>query len=93
MKAILMSIRPKWVEKIANGEKTVEVRKTVPKCDQPFKVYMYCTKEKTKTMNCSKARVLLTRLYATARSLASLCAMRFITSFKQERELCLPIKS
>lgn len=44
MKAILMSIRPKWVEKIASGEKTVEVRKTVPKCGTPFKVYMYETK-------------------------------------------------
>lgn len=43
MKSILMSIKPKWVEKIASGEKTVEVRKTVPKCGTPFKVYMYCT--------------------------------------------------
>ncbi len=30
-KAVLISIRPKWVEKIANGEKTIEVRKTKPK--------------------------------------------------------------
>lgn len=29
--AVLISIRPKWVEKIANGEKTIEVRKTRPK--------------------------------------------------------------
>ena len=28
MKAVMISIRPKWVEKIASGEKTVEVRKT-----------------------------------------------------------------
>lgn len=45
MKSILMSIKPKWIEKIARGEKTVEVRKSVPKCGAPFKVYMYCTKE------------------------------------------------
>lgn len=43
MKSILMSIQPKWVEKIINGEKTIEVRKTAPK-ETPFKVYIYCTK-------------------------------------------------
>jgi len=42
MKAILMSIQPKWVEKIISGEKTIEVRKTAPK-EVPFKVYIYCT--------------------------------------------------
>ncbi len=42
-KAVLISIRPKWVEKITNGEKTIEVRKTRPKLDTPFKCYIYCT--------------------------------------------------
>ena len=42
-KAVMLSIRPKWVEKIANGEKTIEVRKTRPKMDTPFKCYIYCT--------------------------------------------------
>lgn len=42
-KAVLISIRPEWVEKIARGEKTVEVRKTRPKLDAPFKCYIYCT--------------------------------------------------
>jgi predicted transcriptional regulator len=42
-KAVMLSIRPKWVEKIANGEKTIEVRKTRPKLDTPFKCYIYCT--------------------------------------------------
>lgn len=41
MKSVLISIQPKWVEKIANGEKTIEVRKTTP--DVPFKAYIYCT--------------------------------------------------
>jgi predicted transcriptional regulator len=45
-KAVLISIQPKWVEKIANGEKTIEVRKTKPKLEMPFKVYIYCTKGK-----------------------------------------------
>lgn len=44
MKAVMISIQPKWVEKIANGEKTIEVRKTAPKCEVPFKCYIYCTK-------------------------------------------------
>ena len=42
-KAVMLSIRPKWCEKIANGEKTIEVRKTRPKLDTPFKCYIYCT--------------------------------------------------
>ena len=42
-KAVMLSIRPKWVEKIANGEKTIEVRKTKPKLNTPFKCYIYCT--------------------------------------------------
>ncbi len=45
-KAALISIRPKWVEKIANGEKTIEVRKTRPKLETPFKCYIYCTQDK-----------------------------------------------
>lgn len=42
-KAVMLSIRPKWVEKIASGEKTIEVRKTKPKLETPFKCYIYCT--------------------------------------------------
>lgn len=43
MKAVLISIQPKWVEKIANGKKTLEIRKSRPKLETPFKVYIYCT--------------------------------------------------
>lgn len=43
-KAVLISIKPKWCELIANGEKTIEVRKTKPKLKPPFKCYIYCTK-------------------------------------------------
>ena len=42
-KAVLISIRPKWCEKIVNGEKTIEIRKTRPKLQTPFKCYIYCT--------------------------------------------------
>lgn len=42
--AVLISIRPEWCERIASGEKTVEVRKTRPKIDTPFKCYIYETR-------------------------------------------------
>ena len=45
MKAILISIRPQWVAKILNGEKTIEIRKRFPK-DYAGWVYIYCTKER-----------------------------------------------
>lgn len=51
MKAVLMSTQPKWCELIANGKKTVEVRKTKPKLETPFKVYIYCTKNKNKKID------------------------------------------
>ena len=43
MKSIMISIQPQHVEKILNGEKTIEIRKTMPKCELPCKVYIYCT--------------------------------------------------
>lgn len=46
MKSILISIQPQWVEKILNGEKTIEIRKTKPNIELPCKVYIYCTKAK-----------------------------------------------
>ena len=42
-KAVLISIRPKWCEKIINRQKTIEVRRTRPKMNPPFKCYIYCT--------------------------------------------------
>ena len=35
-KAVLISIRPKWCQKIINGQKAIEVRKTRPKMDTPL---------------------------------------------------------
>lgn len=45
MKSILLSIKPKYVELIASGKKTIEVRKIAPK-EVPFKAYIYCSKDK-----------------------------------------------
>ena len=42
-KAVMISIQPKWCELICSGKKTVEVRKTKPKLETPFKCYIYCT--------------------------------------------------
>lgn len=46
MKSVLISIRPEWCDKIASGEKTIEIRKSKPKLKPPFKCYIYCTKAK-----------------------------------------------
>ena len=45
-KAVMISIRPKWCEKICRGEKAIEARKTRPKLETPFKCYIYCTQAK-----------------------------------------------
>lgn len=51
MKAILMSIRPEWVAKILNGEKTIEIRKKFPK-DYVGWVYIYCCKQIKNEIGC-----------------------------------------
>ena len=55
MKSVLISIQPKWCELIASGKKKVDVRKTKPKLETPFKCYIYCTlppKEELFTHGC-----------------------------------------
>ena len=47
-KDVMLSIRPKWCEKIASGKKTIEVRKTKTKLETPFKAYIYCTMPDTR---------------------------------------------
>ena len=54
MKSVMISVQPQWCEKIKNivgqkgtkpiYEKSVEIRKTRPKIDTPFKCYIYETK-------------------------------------------------
>ena len=46
MKAVMLSLRPQWCEKIFNGSKTIEVRKSAPNLETPFTVYVYQTKHK-----------------------------------------------
>ena len=40
----MLSTKPKWCELIASGRKAIEVRKSRPKLEVPFKCYIYCTK-------------------------------------------------
>jgi predicted transcriptional regulator len=46
MKEVMLSIQPKWCELIASGKKTVDIRKSRPKIDTPFKCYIYMTMKK-----------------------------------------------
>ena len=60
-KAVLISIRPQWCEKIASGEKTLEIRKTKPNLKTPFRCYIYCTAgcgENTFNVPISRDRIL-----------------------------------
>ena len=44
MKAILISVRPKWIKKIFEKEKTAEIRKNFPEIELPITIYLYCCK-------------------------------------------------
>ena len=57
-KAVLISIRPKWCDLIARGKKTIEVRKTRPKLETPFKCYIYQTLPKSGDWNDRDGRVI-----------------------------------
>lgn len=45
MKAVMKSVTPRICEKVANGNCTILVSKTAPKCGVPFKGYIYATKK------------------------------------------------
>lgn len=54
-RSVIISINPKWCEKIAAGQKQIEIRKTRPTFETPFKCYIYQTKKK---WYCSALRLL-----------------------------------
>ena len=73
MKSVLISIRPKWCELIASGKKTLEIRKTRPKLEVPFKVYIYCTSGTGKnTFNVPVSHEQLVRHYTETGSMECL---------------------
>lgn len=47
MKAVLLALHPQWVKEIfVTKRKKIDVRKTAPNLETPFKVYVYQTKHK-----------------------------------------------
>lgn len=48
MKDILISVKPKQCWRILNGIQKIDVRKTKPKLDTPFKTLIYCTEPSKK---------------------------------------------
>ena len=71
MTSILISINPKWCELIANGNKTIEVRKTRPKIETPFNCYIYCTRN---ARDLDKLQVLNEQRRQEYRGLTAVCA-------------------
>lgn len=55
IESVLISIRPQWCNLIANGKKTIEVRKSKPWLKTPFKCYIYMTKNYD-TLFCNKPK-------------------------------------
>ena len=70
-RVVIISIQPKWCELIASGKKTVEVRKTKPKLQTPFKCYIYCTNGKEKLWVLKETE----RAFTPAK-IASICAAK-----------------
>lgn len=60
MKAVLISIRPRGCEKILSGEKTIEVRKTMPSMSTPFKCFFIVHRQMftTACLSMNKVQVL-----------------------------------
>lgn len=44
--AVLHSTHPDWCAKIINGRKKMELKKSFPKTEGPFKAYIYCTNDR-----------------------------------------------
>ena len=61
MKSVLISINPKYCEKIVNGEKTIEVRKSRPKIETPFKCYIYMSQGDLKDLGSYREWIYKTR--------------------------------
>lgn len=57
-RTVLISIQPEYCQLIADGYKTVEVRKNFPKLETPFKVYIYCTNGKGYSPDVAKGKVI-----------------------------------
>lgn len=59
--AVLLSIRPKWASLILNGQKKIEVRKSIPSPSilpyiYPFKIFLYATQDVQKVVGECRCR-------------------------------------
>ena len=60
MKSVIKSVSPRICEKVANGDCKILISKTAPKCEAPFRGYIYATKMKKRFVRgistlCNKA--------------------------------------
>ena len=56
---LLIAIQPRWTHKIITGQKSIEVRKTIPKkFNRPFDMLMYCTKDMTYPLTWSAGKIM-----------------------------------
>lgn len=56
-RCVMLSIRPEWCRKMLSGEKKIEIRKSRPKIETPFKCYIYQTLPKWGDWNESDGHV------------------------------------
>lgn len=78
--AVMISIRPEWCKLIAEGEKTVEARKSFPRLKPLFKCYIYESQQRKAVIGefvCSNIFPLLIQpwLYITS-AIADACLTR-----------------
>ena len=68
MRNVLIAMRPQNCKQIIDLDKTIDVRKTKPKLDTPFKCYIYCTQSEllTKSHNNGKIYIAASKKYRNA---------------------------
>lgn len=89
MRNILISIKPQYVCKILNKEKILEIRKSIPKCELPCKVYIYCTKGKDLWMH-NKETIILGNTDLTSYLLNGKVVAEFTLNKIDKIEICDP---
>lgn len=83
-KAVLISIRPEWTRLILSGEKTIEVRKTRPKLECPFKSYIYQTLPKSGDWNERDGHVIGEFVCDYIENYATFCSPNYVTFYMKE---------
>lgn len=92
-RAVLISIRPQWCEKIASGEKTIEVRKTRPRWRRRSRSTSTAQRRKNGSLPSSKTEMRTTAKSTTeslflSRLIKVLIAMRLAILARSLANLC-----